>query len=52
VGCGHIQYLASLFHPDASNDVAPGGFNMTPVELGLETSPLDPRVDAVGFRRL
>jgi L-alanine-DL-glutamate epimerase-like enolase superfamily enzyme len=52
VGRGHIQYLASLFHPEASNDVAPGGFNMTPVELGLESSPLDPRVDAVGFRRL
>ena len=52
VGRGHIQYLASLFHPDGSNDVAPGGFNMTPVERGLETSPLDPRGDAVGFRRL
>ena len=24
-GRGHIQYLASLFHPDTPNDVAPGG---------------------------
>ncbi len=52
VGRGHIQYLASLFHPDSSNDVAPGGFNLTPVAPGLESSPLDPRLDGVGFRRL
>ena len=52
VGRGHIQYLASLFHPDSSNDVAPGGFNLTPVASGLEASPLDPRTDRVGFRRL
>ena len=26
-GRGHIQYLASLFHPDTPNDVAPGGYN-------------------------
>ena len=25
VGRGQIQYLASLFHPDAPNDVAPAG---------------------------
>ena len=52
VGRGHIQYLASLFHPDSSNDVAPGGFNQTPVVAGLESSPLEPRADTVGFRRL
>lgn len=52
VGRRHIQYLASLFHPDSSNDVAPGGFNLTPVAPGLEPSPLDPRTDRVGFRRL
>ena len=27
VGRGHIQYLASLFHPDTPNDTAPRGFN-------------------------
>ena len=26
-GRGQIQYLASLFHPGAPNDVAPGGYN-------------------------
>src|SRR3954468_12287954 len=27
VGRGQIQYLASIFHPDTPNDVAPGGYN-------------------------
>src|SRR5918992_3750696 len=27
VGRGQIQLLASLFHPDGPNDVAPGGYN-------------------------
>jgi hypothetical protein len=40
VGRGQIQLLASLFHADAPNDVAPGGFNsIKPVE-GLPPSPL------------
>jgi L-alanine-DL-glutamate epimerase-like enolase superfamily enzyme len=52
VGRGHIQYLASLFHAGSSNDVAPGGFNLTPLAPGLEASPLDPRPDRVGFRRV
>jgi L-alanine-DL-glutamate epimerase-like enolase superfamily enzyme len=51
VGRGHIQYLASLFHPDSSNDVAPGAFNLTPVASALPTSPLEPSVDRLGFRR-
>src|SRR3954463_14423387 len=39
-GRAQIQLLASLFHPDGPNDVAPGGFNATvPVE-GLPASPL------------
>jgi hypothetical protein len=40
-GRGQIQYLASLFHPDAPNDVAPGGFNAG-VQAGLPGSPLEP----------
>jgi L-alanine-DL-glutamate epimerase-like enolase superfamily enzyme len=52
VGRGHIQYLASLFHPDSSNDVAPGAFNLTPVASGLPKSPLEPSLDGVGFRRV
>jgi hypothetical protein len=51
-GRGQIQYLASLFHPDAPNDVAPGGYNLTPVPAGLPRSPLRPSPDEVGFRFL
>jgi hypothetical protein len=49
-GRGHIQYLASLFHPDAANDVAPGGYNAREPEPGLPDSPLDPRIASTGFR--
>ena len=27
-GRGQLQYLASLFHPDAPNDIAPAGYNL------------------------
>ena len=49
-GRGHIQYLASLFHPDSSNDVAPSAYNLPPPRPGLPTSPLDPALDPTGFR--
>jgi hypothetical protein len=49
-GRGHIQYLASLFHPDTPNDVAPGGYNASEPPPGLPTSPLEPSPDATGFR--
>jgi L-alanine-DL-glutamate epimerase-like enolase superfamily enzyme len=49
-GRGHIQYLASLFHPDTPNDVAPGGYNAPDVPSGLPSSPLEPRPAEVGFR--
>ncbi|MGH3002825.1 MAG: hypothetical protein ACRDM1_09245 [Gaiellaceae bacterium] len=47
-GRGQIQLLASLFHPDGPNDVAPGGYNGAPAP-GLPVSPLqlDPQP---GFR--
>jgi hypothetical protein len=48
-GRGHIQYLASLFHPDAANDVAPSAYNEIPTPPGLPASPLEPRPDATGF---
>jgi hypothetical protein len=51
-GRGQIQLLASLFHPDGPNDVAPGGYNAPAPVPGLETSPLAPRADELGFRRL
>lgn len=50
VGRGQNQYLASLFHPDAPNDVAPGGFNLTSPPAGLPCSPLAPAAHALGFR--
>jgi hypothetical protein len=49
-GRGHIQYLASLFHPDTPNDVAPGGFNLAEPPPGLPTSPLEPAPSETGFR--
>ena len=51
-GRGQIQYLASLFHPDASNDVAPGGFNAPEPADTLPGSPLPAAPDTVGFRWL
>jgi hypothetical protein len=49
-GRGQAQYLASLFHPDAPNDLAPAAYNVDDPPPGLPSSPLDPRPDAVGFR--
>jgi hypothetical protein len=49
-GRGQIQYLASLFHPDAANDVAPGGYNDREAKPGLPTSPLEPAPALTGFR--
>jgi L-alanine-DL-glutamate epimerase-like enolase superfamily enzyme len=50
VGRGQNQYLASLFHPDAPNDVAPTGFNLPDPPADLPASPLLPAPAAVGFR--
>jgi L-alanine-DL-glutamate epimerase-like enolase superfamily enzyme len=47
-GRGQIQYLASLFHPEAPNDVAPLGFHG--IAAGLPASPLTPAPARVGFR--
>ena len=51
-GRGHIQYLASLFHPDTPNDTAPSGYNNPELPEGLLTSPLEPRIAPAGFRWL
>ena len=37
-GRGQNQYLASLFHPDTPNDLAPVGFNVDDPEPGLPSS--------------
>jgi L-alanine-DL-glutamate epimerase-like enolase superfamily enzyme len=49
-GRGQIQYLASLFHPDTPNDVAPTGYNLPDPQPGLPSTPLEPRPSDVGFR--
>jgi hypothetical protein len=49
-GRGQIQYLASIFHPDTPNDVAPAGYNTRGTEPGLPVSPLDPQPTETGFR--
>jgi hypothetical protein len=49
-GRGHIQYLASLFHPDTPNDVAPTGFHNPHPAPGLPESPMPPQPSATGFR--
>jgi L-alanine-DL-glutamate epimerase-like enolase superfamily enzyme len=50
VGRGQVQYLASLFHPDAPNDVAPTGFNESTPRTDLPRSPLVPAPSPIGFR--
>jgi len=50
VGREQIQYLASLFHGDAPNDVAPTGFNLPDTPTGLPSSPLAPVPSRIGFR--
>jgi L-alanine-DL-glutamate epimerase-like enolase superfamily enzyme len=49
-GRGQIQRLASLFHPDAPNDVAPGAYNEREPRPGLPASPLPAPGDEPGFR--
>jgi L-alanine-DL-glutamate epimerase-like enolase superfamily enzyme len=49
-GRGQIQYLASLLHPDASNDVAPSGWNLPQPPVDLPGSPLQPAPAPLGFR--
>jgi len=49
-GRGQIQYLASLFHPDTPNDVAPVGFHEAEPQPGLPASPLAPAPSSTGFR--
>jgi L-alanine-DL-glutamate epimerase-like enolase superfamily enzyme len=49
-GRGQNQYLASLFHADAPNDVAPTGFNLPEPPPGLPSSPLAPAPAQLGFR--
>jgi hypothetical protein len=49
-GRGQIQYLASLFHADTPNDVAPGDYNLPDPPGGLPSSPMPPAPSPTGFR--
>jgi L-alanine-DL-glutamate epimerase-like enolase superfamily enzyme len=48
-GRGQIQYLASLFHAETPNDVAPSGYNDPKMPEGLPESPLEPSPAETGF---
>jgi hypothetical protein len=48
-GRGQVQYLASLFNPEAPNDVAPSGYNAIEPSDGLPVSPLEPSPGPTGF---
>jgi hypothetical protein len=50
VGREQIQLLAAIFHPDAPNDIAPGGYDALDPEPGLPASPLAVRAAPTGFR--
>ncbi|MGZ4201463.1 MAG: hypothetical protein ACXVRH_05335, partial [Thermoleophilaceae bacterium] len=49
-GRGQLQYLASLFHPDTPNDVAPTDYNLQSSSHELPRSPLAPEPHPTGFR--
>jgi L-alanine-DL-glutamate epimerase-like enolase superfamily enzyme len=49
-GRGQIQYLASIFHPDGPNDVAPTGYNEREPPDGLPASPLAVAAHRIGLR--
>ena len=42
IGRLQIQELASIFHPDMPNDVAPAEFNQPEIPRGVQPSPLPP----------
>lgn len=49
-GRGQLQYLASLFHPDTPNDIAPPEYNLQVVPHDLPHAPLAPEPHPTGFR--
>jgi L-alanine-DL-glutamate epimerase-like enolase superfamily enzyme len=49
-GRGQLQYLASLFHADTPNDLAPAQYNLQDPPDDLPCSPLPPEPHAIGFR--
>ncbi|WP_276259403.1 hypothetical protein [Haloglomus litoreum] len=49
VGREHLHAIASLFYPDAPNDVAPSAYNDPDPSGDLPTSPLAPPADPQGL---
>ena len=49
VGREQLHALASTFHPDGPNDVAPRAFNVPEPHDDVPTSPLQPAADPTGF---
>jgi L-alanine-DL-glutamate epimerase-like enolase superfamily enzyme len=49
-GRGQLQYLASLFHPDGPNDLAPVEYNLQLGAGDLPRPPLPPEPHETGFR--
>jgi hypothetical protein len=49
-GRGQLQYLASLFHPDSPNDLAPVEYNLQLGTGDLPRPPLPPEPHETGFR--
>ncbi len=49
-GRGQLQYLASLFHPDGPNDLAPVEYNLQLPPDDLPCSPLSTDPHETGFR--
>ena len=49
-GRGQLQYLASLFHPDTPNDIAPPEYNLQGPVAGRPRAPLAPEPHPTGFR--
>jgi L-alanine-DL-glutamate epimerase-like enolase superfamily enzyme len=48
-GRGQIQYLASLFHPDAPNDTAPVAYNLDDLPADTAPGPLFVNTATTGF---
>jgi hypothetical protein len=49
IGRRQIQYLASVFHPDTPNDVAPSVYNLPELDPSVPASPLTATPAATGF---
>jgi hypothetical protein len=49
-GRGQLHYLASLFHPDTPNDIAPPEYNLQVIPPDLPHAPLAPEPHVTGFR--